>query len=372
MRREDSSLRIDRLVRLGRLRNFNLERFKSTLAEASHAEEAGEVLRQLLTEWTGLPIGAGEARQAWGEIERLFSALREKLGPPLGLQTVLLHYLHSQTGLLKQPHLVFGRELSLLRLNAITDPLTGLYNRRFLAENLTRQIFRTGRSDEVLAVVMIDLQGFKSINDRFGHPTGDRALVRTAAMIRQSLRPGDIACRWGGDEFVAVLPNADLFASFTVAERIRRKVAEAALELRAGLTLGLYYGVAAFPFDAKTTDSLLKIADRRLYQCREQWRFEGGNRRQYPRFSPADWMSLRLHSEPERPVWSAPLVNVAYGGLAFRAPGEHSWPPRARAEISQRKDGDRRPVEIRVMNSGRLPDGRVRVGCKYVEERTTH
>ncbi len=365
MRREDLSIRVDRLVRLGRARNFNLEYFRKSLSEVCRSEDSGEVFRQLLTEWTGLPTGVEEARESWGQIERLFLTLREKLGPPLGLQTVLLHHLHSQTGLLKQPHLVSGRELTLLRFSAITDPLTGLYNRRFLSENLARQVFRAKRSGELLSVVMIDLQGFKSINDRFGHPTGDRALVRTAAMIRQSLRPGDSACRWGGDEFVAVLPKADLFASFTVAERIRQKVAEAARGLRAGLALGLYYGVASFPFDAKTADSLLKRADQRLYQCREQWRFEGGNRRRYPRFAPTDRMSLRLRPGRERNVWKAPVVNVAYGGLAFRARREQNWPPRGQAELSQREDADPRRVRIFVMHSGPLPDGQVRVGCKY-------
>ena len=350
-------------MRMGRMRNFPLEHFKKTLAAVGRSTDNSEVLRRLLNNWTGLPLGAREARHCWGQIERLFLDLRERLGKPLSLQTVLLHYFHTQAGRLKQPHLVSGGELELLLLRAVTDPLTGLYNRRFLADNLSRHIARAARSKAFLSVVAMDLQGFKTVNDRFGHPVGDRVLARTADIIRKSLRPGDVACRWGGDEFVAVLPQADLFASFAVAERIRRNVVAAAASLRDGLTLGLYYGVASFPSAADNAESLLRVADRRLYQCRAQWRFGGGNRRRYPRFSP-EAIRLRLRAGRHRDAWVAPVVNVGFGGLAFRAPDEEAVPPRGEAELTQR-DTERRPVRIRVINSAPLRKGGLRVGCKY-------
>jgi len=354
---------MDRLMRMGRMRSFPFERFRKTLTALGRSTDNSEAIRRLLNNWTGLALDAREARRFWGEIEPLFLDLRERLGKPLSLQTVLLHYFHTQAGLMKQPHLVSGRELELLLLRAITDPLTGLYNRRFLADNLSRHIARAARSKAFLSVVAMDLQGFKTVNDRFGHPVGDRVLARTADIIRKSLRPGDVACRWGGDEFVAVLPQADLFSSFAVAERIRRNVVATAARLRAGLKLGLYYGVASFPFDADNAESLLRVADRRLYQCREQWRFGGGNRRRYPRFSP-EAIRLRLRAGRHRDAWVAPVVNVGFGGLAFRAPDEEAVPQRGDAELTQR-DTERRPVRIRVINSAPLRKGGLRVGCKY-------
>ena len=350
-------------MRMGRMRNFPLDHFRKTLAALGRSTDTGEVLRRLFNDWTGLPLGTREAEHCWAEIELLFLKLHETLGKPLSLQTVLLHYFHTQAGRIKQPHLVSGQELELLLLRAITDPLTGLYNRRFLADNLSRHIARAARSKAFLSVVAMDLQGFKTVNDRFGHPVGDRVLARTADIIRKSLRPGDVACRWGGDEFVAVLPQADLFASFAVAERIRRNVVAAAASLRAGLTLGLYYGVASFPFDADNAESLLRVADRRLYQCREQWRFGGGNRRRYPRFSP-EAIRLRLRASRHRGALVAPVVNVGFGGLAFRAPDEQAVPPRGEAELTQR-DTERHPVRIRVTSSAPLRKGGLRVGCKY-------
>ena len=206
----DLAARVDRLARLGRRRDFSLQAFRRTLDSLVTNGDRGELLRQLLADWTGLPFEAYEAQERWDEIERLIPELREKLGAPLGPQTVLLHHLHSRKGLIKEPRLVSEEHLAVLRVNAITDPLTGLYNRRFLLDHLAREISRAERTEAMLAVAMMDLKGFKSINDRLGHPVGDSVLVRTARVVRESLRAIDAGCRWGGDEFVLVLPNTDM------------------------------------------------------------------------------------------------------------------------------------------------------------------
>jgi hypothetical protein len=121
---------IGRLARLGRQRDFSLARFEKALSAVANGDRA-DILRQLLTDWTGLPFETDDAAQRWGEIEDLIPKLRERLGAPLGLQTVLLHHLHSLEGILKEPRIVSESDLAVLRVNAITDPLTGLYNRRF-------------------------------------------------------------------------------------------------------------------------------------------------------------------------------------------------------------------------------------------------
>ena len=350
-----------RLARQGRARDFDPARFDRTLSAFSSGGARAATLSRLLSEWIGLVLVPQEAEQAWSEVVLLLARMRKRLGPPLSLQTALLQYFHSGRGLLREPHLVPGKDLERLRLSAITDPLTGLYNRRFLSESLSRHLFRAGRSGDAVSVAVVDLQDFKSINDRFGHATGDRALVRTAEMMRGSLRPGDAACRWGGDEFVLVLPQAGCLAAVSIAERIRRRIAAEARSIRAGLTLDLYYGVASFPLDGRTADQLLAVADARLYECREQWDFDGGNRRRYPRFA-LDRMRLRLLAGGG---FVAPVVNVGYGGLAFKAREQESVPSKSEGELSRRDQEAPRPVRIRVKNTAKLPGGRVRVGCKY-------
>jgi diguanylate cyclase (GGDEF)-like protein len=350
-------------LRLGRAPDFDSDRFARVLSSAAHGAGRAQLVRRLLSEWVGVPIDVRQAEGAWKEVERLFRQMRGKLGAPLSLQTALLHHFHSREGLLREPQIVPGKDLARLRFSAITDPLTGLYNRRFLSENLTRHLFRASRSGELVSVAVLDLQDFKSINDRFGHRTGDRALVRTAEVIRESLRPGDAPCRWGGDEFVIVLPQADLPASVAIAERIRRRIAAEAGSIRPGLTLDLYYGVASFPFDGKSADRLLAVADARLYQCREQWGFGGGNRRRYPRFA-LDRMRLHLMKGSARGI-VAPVVNLGYGGLAFQASGRGKMPAQSAAELSHRDGEQTRPVRIRITHADRLSGGRLRVGCKY-------
>ncbi|HTY40307.1 MAG TPA: GGDEF domain-containing protein [Thermoanaerobaculia bacterium] len=360
---EDLGTQINRLARLGRQRDFSLARFRKSLDAVARNGQRGEVLRQLLTDWTGIPFDAEEALERWAEVERLASGLREKLGPPLGLQTILLHHLHSLKGLLKDPRLVSEADLAVLRVNAITDPLTGLYNRRFLLDHLSREISRAERADGILSIVLMDLKGFKSINDRLGHPVGDSVLVRTARVIRESLRAVDAGCRFGGDEFVLVLPNTDMFSALAVAERVREKVAAMALPARGGLPLGLHYGMASYPHDGKSTDFLLKVADLRLYQCRSQSSFGATAHRLHPRFAPED-MSVRVE-EKGAGAWLAPVVDLSYGGLSFRARRRERWPPRWKAEIVQKHDPEKHPIRLRPMHWAPLPGGSVRVGCAY-------
>ncbi len=361
---EDLGARIARLARLGRQRDFSLPRFRKSLDAIARNGQRGEVLRQLLADWTGIPFEAEEALVRWTEIEEIYPGLRHKLGSPLGLQTVLLHHLHSQRGMLKEPRLVSEADLAVLRVNAITDPLTGLYNRRFLLDHLGREISRAERSDGILSVVLMDLKGFKLINDRLGHPVGDSVLVRTARVIRDSLRAVDAGCRWGGDEFVLALPNTDMFSALAVAERVREKIAAMTLTARGGLVLDLHYGVASYPHDARSTDFLLKVADLRLYQCRSQSTFAAAAHRMYPRFAPEN-MSVRVEEKGGGEAWMAPVVDLSFGGLAFKARRREKWPLRWKAEIIQKHDPEKHPIRLRPMHWAPLPGGVVRVGCAY-------
>ena len=339
-------------------------RFRKSLNQLARHGEKQEILRQLLIDWTGLPHSAREAQERWEEVERILEDLRNALGSPVSLQTAILHNFHSRKGLLKEPRLLSDRDLAVLRVNAITDPLTGLYNRRFLLEHLGREIARSERTHGIVSVLLTDLKNFKGINDHFGHPVGDTVLVRTARVIRDLLRVVDAGCRWGGDEFVVVLPNTDLFSAFAVAERIRRKVASSALPGRAEFTLGMHYGIASYPTDGRTADFLLKVADLRLYQCREQSSYSR-DRRRHPRFFPAD-MNLRIYSNRDGGSWTAPVLDVGFGGVAFKARATLGKPPpRWNAEIAQPSDPDRHAIRLRAVNSAPLTSGGMRVGCSY-------
>lgn len=256
-------------------------------------------------------------------------------------------------------------DLAVLRVNAITDPLTGLYNRRFLVDHLSREILRAERSEGIVSTVMMDLKGFKAINDRLGHPVGDSVLVRTARVIRESMRAIDAGGRWGGDEFVLVLPNTDMISALAVVERVRDRIGALPLSPRGGPALDLHYGVASYPHDGKSPDFLLKIADLRLYQCRSQSNFAADAQRLHPRFAPED-MSVRMEFNGHGRALTAPVVDVSYGGIAFRARKRERWPKRWKAEILQKRGPERHAIRLRALHYAPLPGGAVRVGCAYV------
>jgi diguanylate cyclase (GGDEF)-like protein len=146
---------------------------------------------------------------------------------------------------------------------ARTDPLTGLANRRTLDECLQREIARASRTEENLSAIIADLDHFKSINDRFGHAIGDRVLAATAAVLAGGSRPFDTAARFGGEEFVLLLPRTTPGDAFGVAERIRRQIEQMEVSgCPAAVTLSL--GVATW-MDGEAAEGLIARADAALY-----------------------------------------------------------------------------------------------------------
>lgn len=352
-----------RLVKMGRDRHFDGEDFEETLTSAAEGSSRGIVLRELLMEWAGISVDEPRALQLWASVTATLATLERALGgQAVSLQTALLHELHTRQGLVREPRLLSGRELSALRVNAITDPLTGLYNRRFLYDHLQREMSRAERSGGVVSLMMMDLQGFKSINDRLGHPVGDTMLVKTARVIRESLRAVDAGCRYGGDEFVAVLPNTTLVGSLAVAERIRQRVAKIQLPRRIGLQMGLHYGVATFPSDGRTIDFLIRTVDQRLYDCR---RFNSDPRtRRHPRFV-VEGLGLRLARAGAVRQREFEVKDIGYGGLAFIYPGPRA-PNHLEGELVQQFASDTHHVSMKPVSVRPLSDGRSRVGCAYV------
>ena len=161
-----------------------------------------------------------------------------------------------------------------LRSQSIKDPLTGLYNRRYLTEMLDREIRRAVRGEQALGILMLDLDHFKKFNDTYGHDAGDTVLRETAAFLSKSIRVEDIVCRFGGEEFVVILPTADVNAAHGRAERIRSKIRELTV-LHQGQSLGritISVGVAALPLHGTTPKDLLEAADAALYRAKREGR----------------------------------------------------------------------------------------------------
>ncbi|MBF0424930.1 MAG: GGDEF domain-containing protein [Magnetococcales bacterium] len=167
-----------------------------------------------------------------------------------------------------------SKRQSLLEHYARVDPLTGLYNRRWMDESLSRQIQRCQRSDKPLSLIMMDVDRFKNFNDTHGHLSGDFALITLAQTLSEMLRPGDFAARYGGEEFIVVLPETGVGDGMTIAERLRQAIAGTDILTGDGSTLPpltISAGIATAP-PATTAEELIAQADKALYQAKEAGR----------------------------------------------------------------------------------------------------
>jgi diguanylate cyclase (GGDEF)-like protein len=161
-----------------------------------------------------------------------------------------------------------------LRAQSVRDALTGLYNRRYLEEVLEREVRRAARSAQSLGILMIDLDHFKNFNDTYGHDAGDAVLRETGQFLANGIRAEDFVCRFGGEEFVVILPTADATSSQARAERLRSKMRELTV-MHQGRSLGMItisVGVASFPQHGLSPKELMAAADAALYEAKRTGR----------------------------------------------------------------------------------------------------
>jgi len=153
---------------------------------------------------------------------------------------------------------------------AIRDPLTGLFNRRYLGESLEREVRRTARNGMPIGVIILDVDNFKRFNDTFGHGAGDTMLNSMAKLLRSRTRAGGIASRYGGEEFTLVMPEATLESTRVRAEQLRREVKQLQVQYESRVLgqITLSLGVASFPQHGSSAQSLLQAADSALYEAK--------------------------------------------------------------------------------------------------------
>jgi diguanylate cyclase (GGDEF)-like protein len=156
---------------------------------------------------------------------------------------------------------------------AVTDPLTGAFNREFLLQRLPQEIETATERDRALSVAMIDVDHFKTVNDHYGHGIGDLVLSEVARRLRGAIRAGDLLARYGGEEFLAVLPKADAGRAWEVGERMRQRVCERAFEVGDGLALLLRVSIGIAQWrTGELMPDLIERADTALYGAKDRGR----------------------------------------------------------------------------------------------------
>lgn len=173
-----------------------------------------------------------------------------------------------------QAHLIeIGMLQSKLREQAIRDPLTDLFNRRYLEETLDRELSRAAREEYPICIIMIDLDHFKRINDTYGHEAGDVVLKVIADVLAEQSRRGDFACRYGGEEFVIVMPNIGLETAYERAEGLRQSLTLLRVPYEYySLSVTISMGIACFPENGQTREVILRAADQAMYAAKDAGR----------------------------------------------------------------------------------------------------
>jgi diguanylate cyclase (GGDEF)-like protein len=227
----------------------------------------GQFLQRYFYAITHLELLENQCVQLWDEILLRRRELSEGMNRPVALKTALLDVL-SSANMFRVPILIEYDALKELQRNAVTDALTGLYNRRLFTESFEKELNRARRYGQPLGLVMLDLHRFKEVNDTHGHPRGDEVLQAAASTLKRALRTSDSAFRIGGDEFALLLPQTDAPQSLALSRRVEAVFAEMLVPLRLNVGVNMDHGVANFPQDGEQADQLIRVADERLYQLK--------------------------------------------------------------------------------------------------------
>ncbi|MGC1614520.1 MAG: diguanylate cyclase [Candidatus Acidiferrum sp.] len=243
-----------------------LELLADTL-ESLDIPARGQFLQRYFKTITHLDLRETQCVQLWDEMLTRRRELSEHMERQISLKTALMDVLTS-AGLFRVPILIEYDELKKLQLNAVTDPLTGLYNRRLFSEAFEKELNRARRYGLPLGLVILDLHRFKEVNDKHGHPRGDEVLRAAAATLKKALRTSDSAFRIGGDEFALLLPQTDAAQALALSRRIGTVFGESIAHFQMGVSVSMDHGVATFPQDGDQADQLIHVADERLYRLK--------------------------------------------------------------------------------------------------------
>lgn len=287
---------------------------EALLEEFERKRSQGDPLySSLLYLLTHLNFTERQAARHWKKVLAHRDALKAAVGRDPGLRVAILDYFVNVSRELRNPKVIELAIYERTERSAVTDGLTGLYNHAFFLQALRQEVLRSKRHGLRAALLLLDLDNFKRVNDERGHVEGDRVLMKAAAVVREGVREIDVAARYGGEEFAVLLPDTSRLGAFVVAERIRRRIEERFARGRSEVTVS--GGIAVFPDDASTPADLIVQADAGLYGAKAAGKnrilLPQGERRRFRRqVSPQGvTVGTRAGRAPAR------VKNVSEGGL---------------------------------------------------------
>ncbi|MBN1697855.1 MAG: diguanylate cyclase [Spirochaetales bacterium] len=220
----------------------------------------------LLELFVHLSFSEEEAKKHWKNIFENYRYLQSKIDRTVGLRVAMFDYFINLNRMLSEPILVEIWLFKETEKMAMVDALTGLFNRRYFDLSLKKELKRAHRHDKIFSLLMIDIDNFKVINDSKGHPFGDIVLKKLGAGLKESCREEDILCRYGGEEFVFILPETNGGSALVFAERLRNTIRNNSFFKKHRIFFS--GGIASYPFDGMNANKLIRNADKALYAAK--------------------------------------------------------------------------------------------------------
>jgi two-component system, cell cycle response regulator len=315
----------------------------------------------LLELFVHLDFSEADAERHWERIVRHARDMTERMGRRMDAHVAILDYFMSAERLLATPVLIEAHELKHTEKLAMLDGLTGVFNRRYMDMALRKELNRCSRYGKSLGLILIDLDDFKRFNDERGHVFGDSALKELSRFLKETVREEDLVCRYGGEEFLMILPETDSAGAFMLAERMRSESKERPFFKENRVTFS--GGVSSYPETGIDASELVLAADKALYQAK----FSGKDRivkaiperRRYSRFPQAWSIDILDRASMNRSVVTE---NVSLGGAKIECPAPLALNEALSLHIRSADDSSRwLPARGRV--SWIRPKGRDRFDC---------
>ena len=232
-------------------------------------DEDDVIYERMLWMMAALRMDTAQAKALWGQVVDHRDELEEQLGREVRLGVALHDWLMETGSFLKMAKVVEMERFEQIARSAVMDGLTGIYNAHFLRQRLGHELDRARRYGSRFSIAFFDLDDFKGFNDTYGHLAGDAALQEFGHILTRSNRSTDIPGRYGGEEFLVILPETGYEAALSMAERIRALTEVTEIELNGrGLHITVSGGVATCPEDGETPADLIACADRALYRAK--------------------------------------------------------------------------------------------------------
>ena len=359
---------LQRLLEESRFNGALLTETLEELERRYHENAFSDTLYHL----TRMHFGNDESRTHFLNIISRHREMSDALGRKVGLRTAVCDYFLSQEQVFKDPVVIETRLLVQSEESALLDELTGLHNRRFMNMQLSKEAERSRRAGNEFSLLIIDVDYFKRYNDAFGHLAGDAALRQVASILKNTARHMDHVCRYGGEEFVIILPQTDKQKAALAAERHRRAVEKHRFEY-GPLTISL--GVASFPDDADHEADLLFRADFALYQAKNKGRNQVCSQADDKRSTVRYDMNLPVECRrvgDSGNGFNGRTVNLSMGGMLYEVASPLEIGLKLEATLKDPDNDKSLPIKAVSMRKGDDSDeGAYLVGVEFDQESTS-